>query len=230
MKERFIFIGIGTALMLLISLLLQKKRYELPWWKAIVLPFILTICGVTGTMLLYFVETGRFGGISFYGSVLLIPVLLFPIGKLLKIPYGKITDCAVPQIFIMLAVMKVHCFVSGCCGGICLFTAENGVDVHFPSQIVEVVIALAITAVALYMSHEHMFDDRLYAVFFIVYGSLRFVLNFFRDGIKPFLWFIPAGHLWSIVSIGIGISWLWIWKKLESKKDADKIEEPSHNV
>ena len=211
MTERFIFIGIGTALMLLLSLL-RKKQYNLPWWKAVAIPFVLTIFGVAGAMILAFIENGRWGGISFYGSVLLIPALLILAAIFLKIPYGELTDFSVPQICLMLAVMKVHCFVSGCCGGICLYTPEVGDPVYFPSQIVESILALAMAAFILYLDSQKLFKGRLYGVYFLAYGILRFALNFLRIGIKPFVWFIPAGHFWSLISIGLGIAWILLLK------------------
>ncbi len=204
MGERYLFIGIGTALMLVMSIL-RRKQYKFPLWKSILLPFLLTIFGVVGAMVLYLIESGSFGGISFYGSVLLIPVLLIPAALLLKIPYGEITDYSVPQICLMLAVMKIHCFVSGCCGGICL-NAEK--EIYFPSQIAELIVSLLIAALILYMDSQKWLKGRLYGVYFLIYGVLRFTLNFLRIGIKPFIWIIPAGHFWSIISIILGILWI----------------------
>jgi len=224
LTERYIFIGIGTVLMLVLSLL-RRKQYNFPWWKAIVIPFILTLCGVAGTMILAYIESGKWGGISFYGSVLLIPVLLYPVSKLLRIPYGKITDYAVPQICIMLASMKVSCFITGCCGGICL-NSETGV--YFPSQIVEMIVAFAIMALVLFLDYKKKLNNALYGLFFLVYGVTRGILNFFRDGIKPFVWVIPAGHFWSIISIILGLIWIMVVIfKLEKNT---KAEEPVVNA
>lgn len=211
MGRIMLFVGIGTAAMLCLSIL-RRKQYDLPLWKAIVLPFLLTLFGVSGAMILFFVESGRFGGISFYGSVLLIPALLFPASKLIKISYGKITDYSVPQICLMLAVMKIHCFVSGCCGGICLNPEKN---VFFPSQIAELIVSLLIAALILYMDSQKWFKGKLYGVYFLVYGVLRFALNFLRIGISPFVWIIPAGHFWSLISIALGIAWILLYKKKE---------------
>ena len=207
---KYIFIGIGTLLMLILSVF-RRKQYNLPLWKSIAIPFLLTLFGVTGTMILYFVETGRFGGISFYGSVLLIPILLIPTAWLLRIPYGAITDYSVPQICIMLAVMKVGCLIGGCCGGIALYTSPAGNVVHFPSQIAEMLLALLMAIFILYLDSQKLMKNRIYGVYFLAYGILRFGLNFLRDGIKPFVWIIPAGHFWSLISIGLGIAWILLY-------------------
>ena len=211
--DRLIFIGLGTLAMLVLSLL-SADKYKIPLWKSIVLPVLLTFCGVLGAMLLSYVESGGiWGGISFYGSVLLIPILMVLVSFAIKLPYAKIMDMSAPQVCAMLAVMKVHCFVMGCCGGVYYYSEWLQRSFVFPSQIVEVVVAICIMVVLLLLSRGDMFKDRQYGVFLLIYGVIRFCLNFFRGGITPFLWIIPAGHLWSIVSVLIGIGWLIIVTK-----------------
>lgn len=225
MSKMFFFVGIGTLLMLILSIL-RRKQYNFPLWKSIIIPFLLTIFGVTGAMILAFVENGRWGGISFYGSVLLIPILMFPTALLMKISFGEISDYSVPQICIMLAVMKVHCFVSGCCGGICLYAPEVGTPIYFPSQIAELILSLLIGALVLYLDSQKWLKGRLYGVYFLVYGILRFALNFLRIGIKPFVWFIPSGHFWSLISIGLGIAWILLYKsKITSKTQTEGLKD-----
>lgn len=221
MKERFIFIGIGTALMLVLSII-RRKHYNLPLWKSIAIPFVLAICGVLGTMILYFIETGKFGGISFYGAILLVPALLFPISKLLKIPYEEFTDYSVPQGCVMLASMKISCFMTGCCGGICLNPATG---IYFPSQIAEMIVSLLIAAFVMYLDGQKLLKGRLYGVYFLVYGITRFALNFLREGISPFIWFIPAGHFWSLISIGLGITWILFYERLKQIKNKNRQED-----
>ena len=227
MGKTFLFILIGTALMLVLSII-RRKQYDFPWWKTVIIPFLLTLFGVLGAMILFFVENGRFGGISFYGSVLLIPVLLLPAAKLLKVSYGILTDFSVPQICLMLAVMKVHCFISDCCGGICLSNPGAANPIYFPSQIAEIIVSMLIATLILYLDSRKLFKGRLYGVYFLVYGILRFALNFLRRGLTPFVWFIPAGHFWSLISIGLGIAWILLYKPkvTEVPKIEEQIVEP----
>ena len=96
--------------MVLISLF-KFDSYKIKRKKAILLSFVLTLSGVIGAYLLYFIENGTFGGISFYGSVLLIPILLFPVSFIFKVEYKKLLDFSVPQICIMLASMKTLCYI-----------------------------------------------------------------------------------------------------------------------
>lgn len=202
-----VYISVGTLAMMVLSLI-RHKGYVIPLWKSLLFSVMLTISGVSGTLILAYIETGRWGGVSFYGSVLLIPLLLILISLVLRMPYAKLADFSVPQICIMLAVMKVNCFNSGCCGGIQIFAETSETMIFFPSQIVEMINALILMVVIIIIDKKIKYHGSLYGIFMILYGITRFILNFFRSGLTPFVWEIPAGHFWSIVSIAIGIIWV----------------------
>lgn len=207
MQEKLIFISLGTAAMLILSLL-RRKKYELSLWKAIVTPFVLTLLGVSGTLIMFFIETGRWGGISFFGSIFMIPIGLLLYSLIIREKYTHILDFSVTQICAMLAIMKILCLKSGCCYGTILFD-----DVRFPSQIAEMLASIGIMILFLYFEKREMFKGDFYPLYFIIYGVVRFVLNFFRGGLSPFVWILPAGHFWSIVAMVIGILWLILLNK-----------------
>jgi prolipoprotein diacylglyceryltransferase len=149
MLKKLLFILIGTAAMMILSLL-RRKKYRLSLWKAILTPFVLTIFGVLGTLVLFFIETGQWGGVSFYGSVFLIPVGLLLYSWLIKEKYTHVLDFSVTQICAMLACMKISCLVDGCCFGILLFQHTNGQMIRFPSQIIEMIVSVCIMLIFLY--------------------------------------------------------------------------------
>ena len=218
MKDRTLFILIGVVAVLAVSLF-QRKKYQLGFIKTIISMVLIAIVGVLGTLLMYFIENGEWGGISFYGSVFIIPMFLYSYSKIIKEPYTKMSDFYVPQVCAMSAVMKILCLKSGCCGGIELFEKADGTIVKFPSQIVEMISVILIMLLFLYFEHKGLFKGRFYPLFFIIYGSVRFALNFLRADLNAFVWFIPSGHFWSIVAIVIGATWLLLAKSNnESKK------------
>jgi prolipoprotein diacylglyceryltransferase len=109
----------------------------------------------------------------------------------------------------MLAVMKVQCLTSGCCGGRVLYYDANAVAVVFPSQLAELANAVVLMLVLLIMGIKNRNRGRLYPWFMILYGVTRFVLNIFRqewvtyDG--PLM---PLGNIWSLLALAAGIVWL----------------------
>lgn len=200
--ERISIIAIGMLAMILLMILRRKTYPGVPIWKMVVLGVLLTVTGVAGTMLMYFIENGRFGGTSFFGAILFVPLLMIP-AKLLRIKYKTILDLCAPSEALMLAVMKLDCFANDCCVGKYL----PRLGFQFPSQIVEMFASLGVMSVLLWMERRHQ-RTHLYARYLLLYGAVRFALNWFRYGTKPWLWILPSGIVWSIVSMVIGGLWL----------------------
>ncbi|MBR5287079.1 MAG: prolipoprotein diacylglyceryl transferase [Clostridia bacterium] len=200
--KRLGIIAIGMLAMMVLMTLRRKKYPDVSLWKAIVLGFLLTVAGVAGTMLMFFIENGRFGGTSFFGAILFVPILIAP-ALLLKLRYKTILDLCAPSEALMLAIMKLDCLANGCCVGKYLPTLHF----QFPSQIVEMCASLLVMFVLLALEKREK-DTHLYAWYLLLYGSTRFVLNWFRYGTKPWIWILPNSIVWSILSVLIGIIWL----------------------
>lgn len=206
--ERIMIILAGTLAMLILMLLRRKRYPKIPIWKYPVISLLLTIAGVAGTMLMFYIETGRFGGTSFFGAILFVPILMLPV-CLLRIPYRTLMDLCAPAECMMLTIMKVDCLMSDCCIGKYL----PNLEVQFPSQIIEMITVFFIMLLLVEFDKKNKSTGSLYGAYLILYGSTRFVLNWFRYGIKPFLLGLPAGNFWSLVAIALGIVWLWVINK-----------------
>lgn len=196
---------VGTLLMLGV-MLLCRKWYALSIVKTALFAPVLAVCGFVSVKIMAFVETGKWSGLSFFGAVLLLPLLLIIIGKLLKVPYGIVADIAAPSVSIMLALMKVQCLMTGCCKGIVLRETADGV-MRFPSQIIEMLAALALMCVLLFFMKQQKKRGVVYPWFMVLYGITRFILNLFRET-TPFIWILPAGNFWALISVAIGIIWI----------------------
>ena len=212
-----IYVSIGTAAMML-PILLQGHWYGIKWWKRVLFALGLTVSGTAGTYLLFFAENGWIGGTSFFGAVFFVPVIFAVASKLFCLRFGRLTDLSAPAECIMLAVMKVQCLLHGCCGGRTMCLA-NGTEFVFPSQIVELVNALVIMLILLWMSRKENNRGKLYPLYMIIYGVSRFVLNLFRGGTTPFALGLPAGNVWSLVSIILGVLWLLMLSHRKVKQE-----------
>jgi len=199
----FLAIAIGTMFML-IPILIQSKWYNIKLWKSIPLALMLTLVGTLSTYIWNYVESGNFDGVSFFGAVFIVPVVFVAVSKILNIRYGILMDLCAPAECAMLVIMKSLCFVNGCCYGIGLYTSKLGGLVRFPSQIVELLNALVLVVVLLYLSKQIKNRGSIYLWYMILYGSTRFVLNFFRDTAPVFL-FLGFGSIWALASLIIGI-------------------------
>lgn len=212
--ELMFFLSLGTIFML-IAMLHYGKKHQIMRWKTVISTLCLTLSGVLGTKIMYWIETGRSGGLSFFGAIFLIPLLMSLIALVLRIPVGTLLDmCALAEC-LMLAIMKLSCLYSGCCKGRVLYES-NVFEIRFPSQIVEMITILVIFLVLTRSMRKNVYSNEIYAQYMILYGSTRFVLNILRDT-KPFVWILPAGNFWSLISISIGILWILLIKKNQTR-------------
>lgn len=211
-----VFLTAGTVLMIAV-MLFAGETYKIPVWKRIVLAVILTGAGVAGAKLMAFIESGSFSGRSFYGALFFAPVIMIPVAMLMKANVSETLDICAPAECVMLAFLKIDCTIEGCCRGMLLHTAEGGAEVRFPSQITECVNALILMLALLWILQRGKQKGAVYLWYMVLYGISRFILNSFRET-EPFVWIIPAGHFWSLVSIGIGMYGFVLWKDHRKKK------------
>ena len=203
LSGRMAIIGLGAVAMFL-SMLLRKKQFpQVAIWKMVLLTLWLTITGVLGTMVLAYIEMGKFGGTSFYGAVFLVPILILP-AMLMRITYKDILNLCAPAECAMLLVMRFDCLDKGCCFGRYL----PALEFQFPSQIAEMVVAITIMIILIQM-HRKDRQVQLYPWYMILYGVCRFILQGFRyGGTDPWVLGLSQGHFWSLIAVVIGTVWL----------------------
>lgn len=209
--------------MLILNAVRGKKR-GMKWY----VPWALTIAVVAvsflGAKILYYLENPsvlagngvKLGGVSFFGSVFLVPAVMLFLCRIWKMPYGRIMDFLSPSLMLMLATLRVGCWVSGCCGGISLVCAGVYVE-KFPTQITECVCDLLIMGGLLFYERFWENEGRLYFFIMVYYGVVRFFLEFVRDTPKDWL-YLSHGQWFAAFSVCIGGYMLARLGKLERKK------------
>ena len=219
--EQVLFISVGAIAMMAVMLFPRLWQVWLPIWKTLLSAAVLTVLGVLGAKIMFLLESGFWAGASFYGAVFFPPLFMVLLALLLHVPPLDLLDLCAPAECVMLAILKIQCAVKGCCGGILLTTTADGVYIRFPSQIVELLNALALMIVLLHFIHKGVWRGRIYPMYMLLYGITRFVFNLLRDT-TPFLLGLPAGNFWSLISIMIALIWLYF---AEHKKGVAKGEE-----
>lgn len=207
-KELLIALVAGTLVMLAV-MLICRRWIVIGKFKTVIFAVLLTVCGLASVKIMNYVESGSWSGLSFFGAVFLEPVFLLLLSLLLREKWETLLDLSAPSICGMLMVMKVHCMIFNCCKGRVLFENAAGEVVRFPSQIVELLAALALAVVLIRLMRDAGNRGRIYPLFMVLYGGSRFILNLCRET-TPFVWILPAGNFWSLIAIVIGIVWLMI--------------------
>lgn len=207
-----IMLIIGIAGMLLCT---YRRRYSfsLNLWQCGVFTALLTMVGVAGAMLLYFFEKGSFGGVSFFGSVFLIPLIMPLLGRMLfRLKPGQATDICGPCVAIMIGCMRFNCFFSGCCGGWMMCIEDF--CFYWPTQAIESIGDFTILIWLLRLEEDGKSQGKLYPLFMIAYSAMRFVLEFLRDTPKDLL-HLSHGQWFAVAAAVIGLAWIAISKRIE---------------
>lgn len=220
MNSFYLFL-LGGMLAMLVIMLVCGRHLEMPAWKIVIFAVILTAVGYLGAKCMSFIESGDWSGRSLFGSIFLAPVLMYPVAKIFKTPYGQFMDICAPAECIMLALLKVKCTIDGCCGGRTINL--GGSSFVFPSQKVECAVFLIIMIILAIMVFKDRYQGIVYPYYMVIYGVARFLLNLLRDT-TPWIGPLPAGNFWSLISIAIGIIAIACIKR-NSKKQLPETEE-----
>lgn len=205
----------AACVFLFLEMLYCNKEFKFPLWKVACFSVYCIVTGTLSVKIMYFIENGNWSGLSFFGGVLFMPVFLFLFALLFRLPFLEVSDMFAPGICIVSAVMKVQCLIYGCCTGIYLFSNKDGIAVHFPSRETEMAFALLLMIYLIRDTKKGRFKGKLYPLFMILYGAGRFLLNFFRDT-DPFVWILPGGHFWGLISVALGFVFLGLVNKKQS--------------
>lgn len=206
-------------LIMLLMNCLRMKLYNISIIKILPLTVLVLLGGFLGTYIMFFLENGSWYGKSFFGAVLFFPILLFPISKIFKISLVDLLDYETPAGMAMLAISKFNCFLGGCCKGRVIGYTEDYAPIFFPSQLVEMVVAIVITIILIILEQKEAFKCKIYPMCLIIYGTTRFILERFRWDKGSLLLGLSAGRFWSIIAASIGILWLVIYSRKNKLKN-----------
>ena len=198
--------GIGLLGMILLCLG-RRKRFRISSGFAVITALLLAILGYVGAKLLYIAENWRsvmenglsLNGVSFFGTVLFMPLVLPLIAKLSHKSPKAYLDYCTPSGLLMLTCIRTGCFLNGCCQGIAVHL--NGNDVILPAQLLECVLDLILLDL-LFSKEKELLQGKLYFLFMGGYGLLRFAVEFLRATPKTMLG-LSNGQWFSLICIVI---------------------------
>ncbi|MBQ8781866.1 MAG: prolipoprotein diacylglyceryl transferase [Oscillospiraceae bacterium] len=155
------------------------------------------------------------GGFIFYGGLAGALVGMIIYCKRFKLPVSESLNTAAPLLPLFHTFGRIGCFTAGCCHGIKYDgllsvtyksspAAPNNIPL-FPVQLFEAAgnAALFIILTVLLFRKN---NRNLLALYFISYGTMRFILEFFRgDDIRGHFLFLSTSQWISIAAISTGI-------------------------
>ena len=175
--------------------ILNCKHYNLPYSKTVFLTLIGFAVSYAWMCFVTWIDTGfkEWGGINIVRIFVWVPLIIWPLCKLFKVDWKTWLDFAGPSTLCLIqGIAHFGCAFEGCCHG---YRMDNGIynpALHyhtFPIQFIEAFVALSI-AIVLFVRQKkrhYKVDGSTYALMLILFGSTRFILEFFRDNNKLFL-------------------------------------------
>jgi len=146
----------------------------------------------------------RQGGYSAYGALLLTNILGFLVMWRKKVDFGDtwlIADALVPSLIVGHILWRVLCcFLAGCCYGKPAYgfplavtfnhpltaCAYRGIPVH-PTQLYEAFGVFIILIIIMRLRERATFKGQLCWTYFLLYGVVRFIVEFFRGDVRPMI-------------------------------------------
>lgn len=199
----------------------HKGEYRLSKTQSILFTVLLTVVGFAGAKLLFILENLRttleegisLGGVSFFGSVFLIPLLMPLVGYLFRLRPKNTMDLCGPCVAIMIGCMRFGCFLQGCCGGweVCI----GELCFRWPTQAIESIGDFTILLLLARWQKEGNRKGQLYPMFMLLYSSMRFCIEFLRDTSKDWL-YLSHGQWFALGSITIATVWLFAIRRKSS--------------
>lgn len=214
---RAVFFSV-LGLSILLLCVLRARYFEIEYLQATIIGILITAGGICGTFILGYIESQKWGAISYFGSVFFVPIIMFFYAKIIQEPFLKIMDYCTPSGCVAVAVGKVFCKINGCCGGRTIGMHADGSIITFPSQIAEMILGVVLLFLFLYIERKKYLNQKRYQLFLVLYGAGRFVLNYFRKTTQG-IGIIPDGALWSIVSFVLGVVWLYNYGLIKETKN-----------
>lgn len=180
------------------------------------------------TNLKYYDEKANFKeiGLSSYGAIIGIILLLFLFSKQFKKSFKDLIYILLPSIPLMYGIGKIGCFLVGCCYGIeyngplsvtynYSYSAPKGISL-FPVQLLESIVFIIIFIYTYDKISKVKSNRQTIGKIFVICGASKFLLDYLR--IRHTRLIISVNQIVSIFFILIGVYLIFKVKKKTIKK------------
>lgn len=205
-------------------LFFNRKDLKTNIFVLVIFSIFHTIIGIIFVGLFAYMESGfkkeALGNISLYGGVFFMPVIYLLYALISKIKISRAFDIFTISLISTLFFARINCLISGCCLGIKFPNSE----IRVPTREIELLFYLLFMIFAISKIYKNETNGYIYPIYMLSYGILRFILEFLREGDNT-IGILHIGHIWSLVSIVIGILFIIYLKYFRGKIYAKDKEE-----
>lgn len=199
---------------------------------------LMVICGLIGSHLAYILvyQWNEFladplmffnikngvEGMIWYGALLggMIPFIIYL--RIKRMSFWKVADMFTPFLALGYALVRVGCFLRGCCYGE-ITTSVLGVVfpavdefVRHPTQLYSSALNLVLFAFLIWFYPRRKFSGQVFLLYLIGYCIYRFIVEFFRETVI-FYGFLSLGQVYTLGLLVVAIA-LYLWQRSRSAR------------
>ena len=202
-------------------LFLYRKKLQVRIWEIVLVSITHTIVGVLLVKFFALLEAGfdttEAGNLSLYGGIFFMPLFYLGFAKAKKVSIPLAFDVFAPCLTCTLMLARFNCLVHGCCQGVLMSNGKR-----FPAPLVEILFQSAFLLALIWIFACKKGKGILYPIYMAGYGIFRFIIEWFREYEGSAV--LHFGHIWSIVSVVLGIAWIVTYVLLDRRNQKRSIE------
>ncbi|MEW6724856.1 MAG: prolipoprotein diacylglyceryl transferase [Bacillota bacterium] len=126
------------------------------------------------------------GGLSFYGGLIAGILAGWGYAAYRRLPFTRLADLVAPLIAMGYAIVRVGCFLNGCCYG---HPTDLPIGVNFfdvprhPTQLYAAAAGLVIYFVLVRLERNKPYHGYIFLMFLGLYSLYRFLIEFWREAV-----------------------------------------------
>jgi len=175
---------------------------------------------------LFALTDGSISGLMWYGGFAggFLAFLFYILKR--RLNFWNIADILAPFAALGYAIVRIGCFLNGCCYGKVSHSVFTVVFPYlddlprYPTQIFSSAINLLIFGLLLWYYPQRRFSGEVFIIYLLSYSVYRFTIEFFRAS-EVMYGFLSPGQLFSLFIFAAGLI-LYFWRQ---NKDMVKIKE-----
>lgn len=172
---------------------------------------------ITEPLSLITITSGGISGLIWYGGVVggIIPFIYYI--RKNSWSFWQLGDIFAPFIALGYAIVRIGCFLNGCCYG-AITNSPLGVVfpyvdnfARYPTQLFSTILNLLLFAFLIWLFPRRKFTGQVFLYYILGYAIYRFIIEFFRESIIM-VGFFTLGQIYTLILLAVGVI-LYLWRK-----------------
>ena len=184
-----------------------RKKLRMGWKAAALIAVLHDIIGYSAMRFLALIEVGgnfsEAADMRLFGAVFLLPLFYYAGAKYTKRDTALVMDVAAICLVVGLISGRLNCLCGGCCGGARIWGTQT---LCWPLREIELLFYAGFMVCFCKKILHGQTHGEVYPVFMMVYGGIRFWMEWVRVEYTTRIGIFHLAHIWAIISFCVGAS------------------------